>query len=249
MKVLSKMPGIPLPKRILRPFSYYENVKLDDKQYVLVAGHDKKELLAVLIVIPGVLAFGSIVFLLATDFQESVYFYALIFSILLAVSLKLLSKRIKPKKFTVFDREKGMVTIPRVFLPGPRLYAPWSEFTGRIILTSSSVGAARHELLLMHIPSSKGWFLDASILDVYGLLGYWSFLVQYMDKSQPLPDVADLSKYGETSAPLGYWKDWETLERSKGFSDPYYEWQAEVKQNPELDEVNHFIEQRVLGKV
>lgn len=247
MKVLSKMPGIPLPKRILRPFSYYENIQLDDKQYVLVAGHDKKEVLRVIFIAPVLYAIWALIIWLVES--ETEYLIKALIALGIAAFMYLAGKKLKPKKFTVFDREKGMVTIPRVFLPGPRLYAPWSEFTGRIILTSSSVGAARHELLLMHIPSSKGWFLDASILDVYGLLGYWSFLVQYMDKSQPLPDVADLSKYGETSAPLGYWKDWETLERSKGFSDPYYEWQAEVKQNPELDEVNHFIEQRVLGKV
>jgi hypothetical protein len=38
------------------------------------------------------------------------------------------------------------------------------------------------------------------------------------------------------------------LENSKGFVDPYYTWLAEVKANPELDEVNYLIEQRVLGK-
>jgi len=257
MMVLSKMPGTPLPKRLLRPFNYYESAYLDDKQYKLPSGHDKKEFFAVIWILPAVVFIGFLLILLGVIstgdtkywFDHNTNFIPLfVGSFLLTAIIYVLSKVVKNKKFTVFDRENGMVTIPRVFLPGPRLYVPWEEFTGRVILTSSYVGAARHELLLMHIPSCKGWFLDASILDVYSVLGFWSFLVQYMDKTKPLPNVPPLRQYGDVYDGLGSWKDWEMLENSKGFVDPYYTWLAEVKANPELDEVNYLIEQRVLGK-
>lgn len=257
MMVLSKMPGTPLPKRLLRPFTYYKSNDLDDKQYKIVVGHDKKEVFAVIWLLPAVVVFGGLLVLIGvvydgpdTWFDDNPYFLPIfIFSVILTIIIKFASKKMKPKKFTIFDRENGMITIPSVFLPRPRLYRPWEEFTGRVILTSSSVGAPRHELLLMHIPSSKGWFLDASILDVDSVLGFWSFLVQYMDTSKPLPDVPELTQYGEVSNGLGTWKEWEEQGKRKGFTDPYYDWLSEVKAKPELDEVNYLIEQRALSKV
>ena len=47
---------------------------------------------------------------------------------------------------------------------------------------------------------------------------------------------------------MGTWQDWETIKRSKHFEDPNYAWLSELKDNPELDEVNAVIVKRVLSK-
>jgi len=146
--MLSKMPGIPLPKRVLRPFSYYENVRLDDKQYKLVAGHDKKEVSLVFMLLPILYAIWALIIWLAD--AETQYLIKSLVALSIVALMYIAGKKLKPKKFTVFDREKATVSIPRVFLPGPRVHAPWEDFAGRIILTSSSVGAPRHELLTIH---------------------------------------------------------------------------------------------------
>jgi hypothetical protein len=80
--------------------------------------------------------------------------------------------------------------------------------------------------------------LTTSITGVDYALGYWSFLVQYMDKDGPLPECVDLEKYPNLTKGLGTWKEWEEAQRTIGYVDPYYEWLAEVKEDPALDVAN-----------
>ena len=243
--ILSKMPGTPLPKRLLRPFKYYEGFKLDNKQYVLVAGNDKKILLAFPGVVFAVITFGAILGWSAT--KDSTALYIGLTAFIISILFFVVSKKLKPSKFKIFDREHGTVTIPHPFKSKPRYHAPWTEFAGRIMLTPTNAGTPRHELHLFHIPSGKGNFICSSAYEVDLVLSVWSFLVQYMTKDEPLPNVPDLKSYGHTTDGLGTVEEWLKISNRPGFIDPYYAWLDEVKAEPELDEVNAEIEKRVLS--
>ncbi len=64
--------------------------------------------------------------------------------------------------------------------------------------------------------------LTASITGIDTPLAYWSFLVQYINKNAPLPDVPALDEYPNRTQGLGTWKEWEEKERTIGHADPYY---------------------------
>jgi hypothetical protein len=55
------------------------------------------------------------------------------------------------------------------------------------------MGLMRPTLHLHH--PSKGSFVIVEGAEYDLPLGYWSFLIQYMDKSKPLPDVPWLEDY------------------------------------------------------
>jgi hypothetical protein len=58
-KLWFKLPGKPLPKRLLRPFSYGEPVSIDDKQYVILGLGDRVGIVTGLMIFPYVIALGG----------------------------------------------------------------------------------------------------------------------------------------------------------------------------------------------
>lgn len=237
-KLLYKLPGKPLPKRLLRPFSYGEPVSLDDKQYVILGLGDRVGIVEGLMIIPYVIAVGGGLGWFATRLQEPIALIVAIVALVVAITMHYTSKRMKHNQFTVFDREKGTVTFPRGMFQKGVLEGPWENWSARLWVQSSYAGAAEHTLSLVHLPTGLMGMLTVSITGVDFPLGYWSFLVQYMDKNAPLPKCAHLEKYPNLTTGLGTWKEWEETQRTVGHSDPYYAWLAEVKEDPSLDVAN-----------
>jgi hypothetical protein len=159
-------------------------------------------------------------------------------ALIIGVTMHYASKHMKHNQFTVFDREKGTVTFPKGMFQRGVLEGPWEEWSARLWVQSTSVGAAQHTLSLVHLPSNKMGMLTASLAGLDIALGYWSFLVQYMDKDGPLPECVDLEKYPNLTKGLGAWKEWEEAQRTRGHTDPYYEWLAELNEDPSLDVAN-----------
>ena len=54
-----KLPGKPLPKRLLRPFIYEEPISIDDKQLVIPGLGDRVGVVIFLMAFPYVVALGS----------------------------------------------------------------------------------------------------------------------------------------------------------------------------------------------
>jgi hypothetical protein len=159
-------------------------------------------------------------------------------ALIVAVTMHYASKRMKHNQFTIFDREKGTVTFPRGMFQSGVLEGPWEDWSARLWVQSTSVGAADHTLSLVHLPTGLMGMLTASLAGIDTPLGYWSFLVQYMDKDAPLPDVPKLKDYPNRTKGLGSWKEWHEGTNRVGQPDPYYAWLAEVKEDPSLDEIN-----------
>jgi hypothetical protein len=246
-KLLYKLPGKPLPKRLLRPFSYGEPVSLDDKQYVILGLGDRVGVVVGLMIIPYVIAAGGGLIIAISWISQKVTSWSdfdiplpevTLLALIIAVAMHYASKRMKHNQFTVFDREKGTVTFPRGMFQKSVLEGPWEDWSARLWVQSSYAGAAEHTLSLVHLPTGLMGMLTVSITGVDFPLGYWSFLVQYMDKNAPLPKCAHLEKYPNLTTGLGTWKEWEETQRTVGHTDPYYAWLAEVKEDPSLDVAN-----------
>jgi len=228
-----KLPGKPLPKRLLRPFLYYRGVRLDEKQYVQMAGGDKKLILG--IIAAGLFSFGIIILFVwfVDDYSEDMFnVMTTLFSI--SIPLGLYSIFSKTKKFLIFDREHGMVHQPKGLFSSDIISDQWEHWGARLQLSATSEGVSLHRLWLYNYKLLSGWELDTSTMGIDKVLAYWSFLVQYMDPEGPLPAAREFENM-EHTAGLGGWQRWESDKIHLDFLDPYYRWLGELKADPFLD--------------
>jgi hypothetical protein len=64
-------------------------------------------------------------------------------------------------------------------------------------------------------------------------LGYWSFLIQYMDKSKPLLGVPLLEAYPNKEPGLGDYESWKAKLKPEEVVEPYAIWLTELAMYPE----------------
>lgn len=148
-------------------------------------------------------------------------------------------RRMKATEFFVFDRENGFFRAKLGF-PGKVIEMPFVESEGRINFGPGARGVPGYDLSIYH-PTWGGWSLMQTVSGKDLLLGYWAFLVQYMDKTKPLPDVPWLRDYPNRAKGWGTMEEWEELKGEPDFIDPFYEWEAIIKKNPKLDS-NYYME-------
>ncbi len=232
-----KAHGIPLPKVPLRPFIALAH-RMDDREYVETSMGDKKYLLFLPVILIYVWGGGLLIAWTAID--ETWALFTGLSSIVFALWAHLKLRRTKPKQFVIYDREKGVNILPASIFRQSPLEIPFVECEGRISRNVRSAGAPCHMLWMVH-PQYGPMLLEESVGSVDFLLGYWSFLAQYMDKTKPLPDVAWLQDYPNRTKGWGSREEWEALSEEPGFIDPYEQWKAIVSQNPQLDS-NYYME-------
>jgi hypothetical protein len=151
-KLWFKLPGKPLPKRLLRPFSYGEPFSLDDKQYVILGLGVRVGIVEGLMIIPYVIAVGGGLGWFATRLQEPIALIVAIVAMVVAITMHYVSKRMKHNQFTIFDREKGTVTFPRGMFQKGVLEGPWEDWSARLWVQSFYAGAAEHTCPLFICP-------------------------------------------------------------------------------------------------
>lgn len=233
-----KVRGKILPKHLLRPYFYTHPHRIDDKQYVVENIESLKDGLHFVYGFLYLIALGT-AFLGWTaqgDFPQ--LYYAAAISLAIAIPAHLISKRfLKSNRFNVYDRETG--TIRREYGWRNLKYReiPFWESEGYLMSAHNQMGLMRHMLMLRH--PTKGSFLLIEGADLDLPLGYWSFLVQYMDKSKPLPDIPYLADHPNREPGLGDWESWQTKMERHQIVDPYITWLAELEKHPEWDVANY----------
>jgi len=232
-----RIPGKILPKRLLRPYFYDHPYRIDDKQYVIASISSLKDGLhfvyGSLYLIAGGAAFLG--WAAQGDFPQLFYISAIALAI--ALPLHKYGKTLKRDRFRTYDREKG--TIRREYGWFKLKYHEMTFWESEAYLVSGSnqMGLMRHMLFLFH-PSGQS-FLVTEGADYDWPLGYWSFLLQYMDKSKPLPDILSLKKYPGKEPGLGDWKTWRKKIAKREVIDPYLVWEAQLAKHPEWDVGNY----------
>jgi hypothetical protein len=233
----AEIPGKPLPKRLLRPYWFEPPVRLDDKQYVNLNITDRKSGLGMIYGFAYLIAFACVfVWLLSPD-DDMTVLYVSVVAFLLAIPTNLYAQKLEYDRFRIFDREKGVFISERGWFKKKTLEFPFHECEGR--LHREAHVYLMHFALYLHHPSVFGGIKLVSTSTIGEPLGYWSFLLQYMDKNKPLPDIFLLEKYPERELGFGTPDEWKKLEKQPDFIDPYALWLAELEQHPEWDKANY----------
>lgn len=236
--------GTLLPKRVVRPYWSPAMVSIDDKRMVLegIGKKDGLQMLSGLCLVIG----GSILLLwFISNTGFSIDFYVAMAFLAFSLIFYVWYKRTPVSWYKYFERDTGIFETRQGFTR-KRYRVNFHECDGRLSTRPTYAGSVNYSLGLA-CPGTGGFHLlelSASNTDI--LLGYWSFLVQYMDKSKPLPDVKKLSDYPNRDPGLGSWQEWEEKEKQIDFTDPYIEWLRELESNPKLDLSNYYRDDKYL---
>jgi hypothetical protein len=165
-------------------------------------------------------------------------FYLSVIALAIALPLHKYGKRLKRNRFHIYNRETGIIRKQYGWFKVKYNERPFWECEGRIVSAPNHFGLMRHTLFLSHPSVGLGTaVLEGADYDLP--LGFWSFLVQYMDKSKPLPDVQYLKEYPNKEQGLGDWKSWKRKAKNREIADPYEVWKLELSKHPELDVSNY----------
>ncbi|MEJ2267392.1 MAG: hypothetical protein P8X95_28530 [Anaerolineales bacterium] len=232
-----RIPGTILPKRWLRPYFYDHPYRIDDKQYVIASISSLKDGLHFVYGSLYLLAGGVALEWAATLFRGEFEPWMILICLVIAIPLQKYGKTLKRDRFDIYDREKG--TVRREYGWFKRKYHEMTFWDSEAYLVSGSnhMGLMRHMLFLFH-PSGQS-FMVTEGADYDWPLGYWSFLLQYMDKNKPLPDILSLKKYPDKEPGLGDWKSWKEKIAKREVIDPYLVWETQLAKHPEWDVGNY----------
>lgn len=231
-----RLPGKPLPKKILRPFEY-ESYGIDEKEYKFLSSVDTVIIFSALKIICYLIIVGAFIGWLAQDFDSKIEPFVILSALFCIICLKIYLSMIKPSRFIIFNRKNGQVFFPVGISGKKKFIYDWVDLEARIITGGSYVGAVRKKLMLTHLPTRKIFEVDSSLAGIDTLLGEWSFIVQYMDRKGPYPNIPELNSQKDLTDGLGTWEEWDKT-KQKLDKDPYYSWLENLKKNPDLDLVN-----------
>jgi hypothetical protein len=231
-----RLPGIPLPKHVLRPFSYQLGKRIDDNEYAVVSYSRWKGNLQPPYAIAYIVA---IVFSITCIIAHCniIELWLIPLSLLcLAGGLHRAYWRYE-NNLTCYSRRAGIVRYEYGVFKLNYCELPFQECEGRIVSTSNIFGFVQHRLILTHPIYSKNilLFSDRSIDEV---LGYWSLIVKYMDGSEVLPDIWQLNSYPNREKGLGEYVHWLESLKNQEVNDPFLCWLDKLKLHPELDYAN-----------
>ena len=240
-----------LPKMIMRPFLCYLPYHVDDRTFVALEPEEGL-LPALADMISGIVAVFGIIFLsgalallVGTGHKELWAFFWGVPLLLIGGMgyIWFYYKNVYDTKsghFVVFDREKGVVHAG-VLENGKRRMRtfPFEECHGELSSMNTPTIPVPQYTVSIHHPSHPGPLHGELIGDLDGALGHWSFLVQYMDKQAPLPNVGYLAGYPNRTDGVGPLDQWEEIRERADFTDPYYYWKNLCRFNRDMGRPVH----------
>jgi hypothetical protein len=212
----------PLPKEVLRPFISIDPTRHDGKTYgyKLPDSHYSRfryyHLAAWTLFCAGLALFAV----------SGIAAWA---CLAVAAGYYLNFRRQRRNRGILFDREKGQVIVHHGLRFTP-LALDFDQCEGRLVKTDHREGFSSYDLFLHHPRHGVINLSNSRILCLEYLLGFWSFLVQYMDKDAPLPDVKGLESHPDRDQGLGPWETWAARVTSEDFVDPFAQWLNELAQ-------------------
>jgi hypothetical protein len=168
-------------------------------------------------------------------------FWIFIFPSIAIISLliRIYAQKTNLPKYNIFDRENGRISLYGGWPTKTWFELDWDNCEGELLFKVGRYGRSEYFLRLKDKNDpEKGFWLTQDILDPENALRYWSFLVQYMDKTQPLPDTINFEQYPNRTKGLWGEAEWEKLRWV--INDPYKEWlneQMEAEKEKEYEEM------------
>jgi len=200
-----------LPQTIMQPFWHPAEVFLDNKQFCTPFSNNNSYTITIIVLIFSLTLFLVSFFFISTLFNElqatktldtqattSLFSF---FATFLPASLLLilLFQLVKPRTLS-FNRENHSIKYPKRNSLLKYFEEDYDKFKGKIRYLRSPFGKRKAILFLEHIENNHSILLCSTLQNPRNLLGYWSFLVQYMKKNAPLPDVPELHNYPNKTA-------------------------------------------------
>jgi len=195
-----------LPQKIMRPFWHVEAEKLNDKVFSTVLLHEKPKILQYVILfltlplfhfsVNGFLLFKKTLSDIRIWNNNDIYLF-ISFSAVLVIAFLLifLFFKMTRQRILSFNREKHTICSAKGALLPHYLNHNYDELTGAIECYKNIFGKRKTWLVLKHQAEKYKIRLCYTYDSPQDLIGYWSFIVQYMKKDAPLPDVPALCQY------------------------------------------------------
>jgi hypothetical protein len=200
-----------LPQTIMRPFWHPVEISLDDQNFCIELNHDKPLFSSLLVLLLSLISFVTSLFLIFNYYlnfqmsalwgEQSIYSLLKFFSVfLLATTLLFLFFKMSKLRALRFNRKNHQISYPKQGFLVKYFNEDYDNFLGKIEYTKNPFGRRKANLLLEHVEDKHLILLCSTYENPQSLVGYWSFIVQYMKKGAPLPDVPGLHHYPNKTA-------------------------------------------------
>jgi hypothetical protein len=195
-----------LPQKIMRPFWHPEAEKLNDEIFSMILSHERPkfiQFIVLLLTIPllyfsitGFLqASASINNINALSDQDIYLLLSNLTMLITAFLLYFLFSKIIKQRHLCFDRKQHNVLSAKKSILPKYLNHDYDDMLGAIECYKNLFGKRKSWLVLKHKTEKYKIRLYYTYDSPQELIGYWSFIVQYMKKNAPLPEVPALHQY------------------------------------------------------
>lgn len=210
----SDLKNVDLPQTIMQPFWHPDARQLDDHKFCSQLA-DEKPLLRLYTILMLACAALTVSAMAIYEILNSAQYNLLLEQFLsdpltnqphtnaltglLAIPLLYVFIKAYPPRAICFDRKEHSLLYPDNSLMPKYQIASYDDFQGKIIHLKNLFGKRKTCLILVHKTSHEAICLANSFGSPQSLTGYWSFIVQYMNRGAPLPDVPALHDYPDTT--------------------------------------------------
>jgi len=195
-----------LPQKIMRPFWHPEAEELDDKVFSTILSHEKPKLIQYIILFLAIFLLyfsvnGLVLFkkpfsdITIWNDSEAILFTSLLTMMAISFLLFYLFFKVTRKKVLSFNRKKHNVQYAKGILLPSYTNTNYDALSGAIECYKNIFGKRKTWLVLNNQTEKYKIRLYHTYGSPQELIGYWSFIVQYMKEDAPLPDVPALYQY------------------------------------------------------
>ena len=206
----SELADVVLPQKIMRPFWHPRVNALDDKLFSTDLPFERPLFICSMFLFGAMLGLGLIAYGIWRYLQlhgtvivlnNETILTLVMMSFLLALSGFLIHLFIKavPARHWQLDRQTHHLTVPLPTLLPSYFTDHYEAFQGKILHEISIFGRRRTRLVTEYQKTGQQICIYSSSDPMDMLVGYWSFIVQYMKPNAPLPNVPALNHYPNTT--------------------------------------------------
>jgi hypothetical protein len=199
-----------LPQKIMRPFWHPSANEIDDKVFSTDLPYERPLLICGGILVSAILCLAVAAFAIWRQWHSSEprmeFDNELIITSLVALAgfglggflINLFIKAV-PARHWELNRVSRQVTLPTKKLIPLYITDHYSEFQAKILHEINIFGKRRTRLVVEYPKSGLQICIFNTTDSPNVLVGYWSFIVQFMKPDAPLPDVPALNHYPNTT--------------------------------------------------
>lgn len=206
-----ELADVVLPQKIMRPFWHPNANKIDNHVFSTDLPYERPLLICGGILMSAILCLAVAVFAIwrhlhtsepRTEIDDELIITILVTVMALGVGGFLINLFIKavPARHWELDRQTHKITMPTNKLVPGYFTDQYDQFQAKILHEINIFGRRRTRLVMEYQKSGQQICIFTSSDAANNMMvGYWSFIVQYMKPDAPLPDVPALNHFPNTT--------------------------------------------------